>query len=260
MSGGYVTLSGAAEIRRLTLSRPSVRNAFDATTISELTSVLSGLATEPQLRVLIIAAEGDTFCAGADFRWMSGQKDATLDANIEDAQHLFDMFHVLYTFPAPTIARVQGEAYGGGAGLVACCDFVVLAEEATLAFSEVRIGLIPATISPFVIRRIGEGRAREMFLSGARISAQRALEIGLANAVVSSSALDSEVERLADGLRRNGPHAMRETKKLLQNVPGQPLDEVRTVTARWIAERRVSAEGQEGMAAFLERRDPRWTK
>ena len=258
MKPGYLKISGDAEVRRLTLARPDVRNAFDAELITQMTSALRELAAEPNLRTLVIAAEGQTFCAGADFHWMGGLKKAGLNANIEDSRRLFDLFLALYSFPCPTIARVQGGAFGGGAGLVACCDFVVMAEGAVISFSEVKIGLVPAMISPFVIRKIGEGRAREVFLTGTQISGQRALEIGLANRVVPAAALDAAVEEYTDALSRGGPQALRVTKQLLREVPGMPLDKAEEFTSRGIAEQRMSDEGQEGMAAFLEKRKPNW--
>ncbi|MBU0509772.1 enoyl-CoA hydratase/isomerase family protein [bacterium] len=260
MSYRFLKIGGPPHLRRITLARSDVRNAFNAEVITELSYALGELAEESELRVLVLAAEGETFCAGADFHWMSAQKDASFEENVADAHRLFDMFRALYDFPQPTIARVQGGAFGGGAGLVACADFVVMAEDAILSFSEVRIGLVPATISPFVIRKIGVGRARELFLTGDRISAARALEIGLANCVVASERMDAAVDEIAASLLRCGPEAVGVTKRLLEEVPLLSLDEARDVTARHIATRRISDEGQEGMAAFLEKRKPGWTK
>jgi methylglutaconyl-CoA hydratase len=247
-------------VGRVTLARPEVRNAFDAQLISELTHALNVLASALEVRVLVLAAQGDVFCAGADFHWMSGLKRASLEENSDDARRLFDMFHALYSFPRPTVARVQGNAYGGGAGLLACCDFVILSDAAQLAFSEVRIGLVPATIAPFVIRRIGEGRARELFLSAAPVKAARALEVGLASRVVSFADLDAAVEECVSELLQGGPQALAATKRLLRDLYAVSLGEAKEITARVIAERRVSDEGQEGMAAFLEKRRPKWTK
>jgi len=258
MSESYLKISGTPSVRRVTLTRPNVRNAFNTELIAELSRTLEMLAEDSALRVLVLAAEGEAFCAGADFHWMKSQKDASFEQNAADAHRLFDLFHALYSFPRPTIACVQGGAFGGGAGLVACADFAVLSEDSVLAFSEVRIGLVPATISPFVIRKIGAGRARELFLTGERITAGRALELGLAHRVVRTSLLDSAVEELTATLMHNGPEALSETKRLLGEVCLLPLDEARTVTADFIATRRISDEGQEGMAAFLEKRKPRW--
>jgi methylglutaconyl-CoA hydratase len=258
VSFNLVKIDGTAAARRLTLARPEIRNAFNAELIAEITRALQELAAETEIRTLIVAAEGQTFCAGADFHWMGGLKDAGLEANLEDSRRLFDMFHALYAFPCPTIVRVQGGAFGGGAGLVACGDFVVMADDAVLSFSEVRIGLVPATISPFVIRKIGEGRAREVFLTGMQVTAPRALEIGLANRVVEVAALDEAVSEYTEQFGRCGSQALRVTKELLHAVPGMPLDLAKEFTARRIATQRMSEEGQEGMAAFLEKRKPTW--
>lgn len=260
MSGfRHIKVSGSGGLWRLTLARPEVRNAFHAELITEITAALSTLRHVVDLRVLILDAEGSTFCAGADFHWMGGLKNARHEENIADSQRLFDMFAELYDFPMPTIARVQGGAFGGGCGLVCCCDFVIMAEDAVLAFSEVKIGLVPATISPFVVRKIGEGRARGLFLSGAAISADEAVRVGLADQCVAVGALNESVEHLAAGLLKNGPSAMRLTKEILHQVPGLSIHDAREFTALRIAEQRMSDEGQEGMAAFLEKRKPSWS-
>ena len=255
-----IKVSKTGDVARITLARLEVRNAFDAQLIVELTAALGELSEGDTVRALVLAAEGPMFCAGADFRWMGGLKEAGYDANHADSVKLFEMFEALYSFPHPTIARVQGGAYGGGAGLVACCDFVIMAEGASLSFSEVKIGLVPATISPFVIRKIGEGRAREVFLTGVVVSAARAVEIGLANRVVPAEVLDVAVEDLLKTLRSCGPNAATATKQLLREVPGMDLGEAKEVTASRIAVQRMSEEGQEGMAAFLEKRKPAWSR
>lgn len=259
MSYSRILVQGGI-VGRVTLARPEVRNAFDAELISEITHALKVLADDPALRVLVLAAQGNVFCAGADFHWMSSRKRASLEENLDDARRLFNMFHALYSFPRPTVARVQGSAFGGGTGLLACCDFVILSDAAQLAFSEVRIGLVPATIAPFVVRRIGESRARELFLSGAPVSAGRALEVGLANRVVPDADLDAAVEECVKQILQGGPQAVAATKRLLGDLSVLSLSEAKEITARLIAEQRVSDEGQEGMAAFLEKRRPAWTK
>jgi methylglutaconyl-CoA hydratase len=242
----------------VTLSRPEVKNAFNAALISDLTDGLTEQARNKSVRALVIAAAGSTFCSGADFHWMSAQRSASREENIADAQALYDMFFALYDFPHPTIARVQGGAFGGGVGLIACCDIVVMADDASLAFSEVRIGLVPATISPFVIRKIGEGRARELFLTGMMMTAAQAMTVGLANAVVPAEKLDATVDDYLKKLSACGPHAQTVTKELLREVPRLSLGEARAFTAERIARQRISGEGQEGMAAFLEKRRPQW--
>lgn len=250
----------AKNVLRVKLARPDVKNAFNAEVISEITRVLRDHAERKDVRALVLGADGPVFCSGADFNWMREQKNASLEENAADSRALFDMFLALYDFPRPTIARVQGDAFGGGVGLVACCDIVVMADTAKLAFSEVRIGLLPATISPFVIRKIGEGRARELFLTGAAITAQRAETIGLANVVVPLGQLDAAIDDYLTKLSACAPQAVSETKGLLREVPRMSLTDARAFTADRIAKQRVSEEGQEGMAAFLEKRKPAWTK
>ncbi len=245
---------------RVTLARPDVRNAFNSELIARLTAVLREHAEDESIRALVIEAEGSMFCAGADFHWMRALKAASVEENLADAQALYDMFFELYDFPHPTIARVQGGAFGGGVGLVACCDFVVMADDATLAFTEVKIGLVPATISPFVIRKIGESRARELFLTGAAISAIQAFAAGLASTVVPPDGLDAAVDEYIKRVLSCGPNAQRVAKELLREVPRMSLTDAREYTAARIAEQRTSAEGQEGMAAFLEKRRPSWVK
>lgn len=245
-------------IRKLVLARSEVRNAFNAAMIAEITDALCELSKLDDHRVLVIAADGPMFCAGADFHWMGSLVDATEAENRDDSLKLYDMFYTLYNYPRPTIARVQGGAFGGGAGLIACCDFAVMADTAQIAFSEVRLGLVPSAISPFVIRKIGETQAREMFLTGTRISAKRAQEIGMASRVESIDTLDSGVEFYTKHLLSGGPLAQKVIKDLLRDVPGKDLRDAKEFTAQIIAAQRVTAEGQEGMQSFLEKRKPKF--
>lgn len=254
----HIRVSGENGVWTLTLARPEVRNAFNAELIAEISAALELLRQTQPLRAVVLAADGETFCAGADFHWMGGLRDAGYEENLADSQRLFDMFSALYHFPVPTIARVQGGAFGGGAGLVCCCDFVLMADDAVLAFSEVKIGLVPATISPFVIRKIGEGRARGMFLSGMPVAADQALEMGLAHTVVPSTELTAAVKNQVQIILRASPSALSLTKELLREVPTLNLHDAREFTALRIAEQRMSDEGQEGMTAFLEKRKPAW--
>ncbi|MBL0060623.1 MAG: enoyl-CoA hydratase/isomerase family protein [bacterium] len=249
-SGGVVTLN---------LARPETRNALNSEMIAELTQAFRELSTDDSIRVLILAADGQTFCAGADANWMKSQKGVSETENLADAQKIFDLFRLVYEFPHPIIARVQGGAYGGGAGLMCCSDIVVMTDDAQTAFSEVRLGVVPATISTFVLRKIGEGRARELFLTGRRITAQECLNLGLATEVVSADKLDQAVIRWADELLKASPTAQMVTKELLREVPQLTLDQAREFTPLRIARQRVSAEGQEGLAALLEKRNPQWS-
>jgi methylglutaconyl-CoA hydratase len=253
-----IRIEGNGEVRKLMLSHPEIRNAFGAELIAEITSALHSLANEKDLRVLIIAADGPMFCAGADVNWMRGQKDAGYDENVADAVKLFELFETLYRFPKPTIARVQGGAYGGGGGLICASDIVVMADDAVMSFSEVKLGLVPATISTFVIRKIGEGRAHELFLTGKRFDAQFAFRVGLANQVVPAEKLDEAVNLYVRELLSASPGAQTVTKELLREVPKLSLDEAKKFTAPKIAAERVSPEGQEGLNAFLEKRKPSW--
>jgi methylglutaconyl-CoA hydratase len=243
----------------LTLARAKARNAFNAEMITELTEKLHELSSDHSIRILILAAEGQTFCAGADANWMKSQKDVSETDNLADAEKIFDMFRAAYEFPHPIIARVQGGAYGGGAGLICCSDIVVMADDAQTAFSEVRLGVVPATISVFVLRKIGEGRARELFLTGRRISAQECLQFGLATEVVPEDKLDEAVEKWTDELLKAAPTAQTVAKNLLSVLPRMTLDEARRFTPMRIAKQRVSPEGQEGLAALLEKRAPNWS-
>jgi methylglutaconyl-CoA hydratase len=245
-------------VARIVLNRPQVRNAFNEVLIAEVSDALQSLLKQSDLRVLVIAAEGSTFCAGADFHWMGKMVGADFEENLADSLKLADMLAALYRFPRPTIARVQGSAFGGGVGVAACCDIVVAAETAVFSFSEVRIGLVPACISPFVIRRIGEGHAREYFLTGERITAQRAYEIGYINKVVPESELDDTVNGYVQHFLSCGPEALSACKRMLEEVPQMPLHEARDYTAGMISQLRVSQEGLEGMKAFLEKRKPSW--
>jgi methylglutaconyl-CoA hydratase len=247
-----------AHVATLTLNRPQVRNAFNEVLIAEITAALADLAKNNDVRVLVVSAEGSAFCAGADFHWMGKMVEADFGENLADSLKLADMLAALYRFPRPTIARVQGSAFGGGVGVAACCDIVVAAQTALFSFSEVKIGLVPACISPFVIRRIGEGRTREYFLTGERVTAQRAYEIGYANKVVPEAELDEAVKGYVQQFLAAGPEALGVCKRMLEDVPTLSLAEARDYTARVIANLRVSEEGLEGMKAFLERRKPAW--
>jgi methylglutaconyl-CoA hydratase len=230
-------------VYRVTLARPERRNAFDAGLIAELTEAFALVA---DARVVILSGEGPSFCAGADVEWQRSSIDLTYDDNVEDAMRLYEMCEAIDTCPAPVLARVHGYALGGGSGLVACTDVAVATPDAEFGFSEVRLGIIPAVISPFVLRKIGPGAARRYFLTGERFDAETALRIGLVHEV--SGEPDASLDRLVDSVLRGGPEAIRAAKLLIRQRP------VGIETARIAAERRTSDEGQEGLRAFLERR------
>lgn len=236
------------DVLRVTLARPERRNAFDAGLIGELAEAFVDVG---RARAVVLAGEGPSFSAGADVEWMRSSVDLTFDENVADAMALRRMLEAVDSCPAPVVARVQGHALGGGCGLVACSDIAIAAEDAVFGFSEAKLGIIPAVISPFALARIGPGAARRYFVTGERFDAPTALRIGLVQEVAAD--LDAAIERVLGELRSAGPKAARAAKRLVLEAP---LDGPET--ARRIAERRTSEEGQEGLRAFLERRQPNW--
>jgi methylglutaconyl-CoA hydratase len=246
-------------VARITLNRPEIHNAFNEIMLAELIEVFRKIRQmREEIRVVVLTGRGKSFCAGADLKWMRKMVDFTYEENLADSHQVAECMHLLYTLPQPTIARVNGAAIGGGMGLVSATDIVVAQADAVFSLSEVKLGLVPACISPYVIKRAGESRCREFFLSGERITAEKALGAGLINEVVSLNQLDDAVERWISLFMKNGPEAMAVCKKLLENVPGMPLEEAKQYTADDIAKLRISPEGQEGMNAFLEKRLPSW--
>jgi methylglutaconyl-CoA hydratase len=245
MSALRIERDGA--VLRITMARPERRNAFDAALIAELTDAF---AAAGDARVVVLAGDGASFSAGADVEWMRSSSDLSFDENVADAMRLRAMLDAIDSCPAPVVARVQGHALGGGCGLVACADVAVAEPDAQFAFSEAKLGIVPAVISPFALAKIGSGAARRWFVTGERFSAEVALRIGLVHEVADD--LDAAVERVVGELLTAGPEAARAAKELAR-AP-LPADE----TARRIAERRTSAEGQEGLRAFLEKRQPPW--
>jgi methylglutaconyl-CoA hydratase len=232
---------------RVTIAKPERRNAFDAGLIAELAGAFSDVG---DARVVILAGDGPSFCAGADVDWQRSAIDLSYDDNVEDAMRLYRMMEAIDDCPAPVVARIQGYALGGGSGLVACCDVAIAGTDAVFGFSEVKLGIIPAVISPFVVPRIGVGAARRYFLTGERFDAEAALRIGLVHEVAAD--LDEAVDRVTAELLSSGPEAVREAKRLLRELP-TGVD-----TAHIAARLRTSPEGQDGLRAFLERRTPDW--
>jgi methylglutaconyl-CoA hydratase len=247
-----------APVVTFTLSRPDVRNAFDDTLIAELEDAARSIEARRDLRVAVLTGAGEVFSAGADLNWMRRVADYTHEENVADAMGLADLVEALYTMPQATIARVNGPCIGGGLGLVAACDVAVASSSAFFALREVRLGITPATISPYVIRKIGEGSARDYFLTGRRMSAEEARSIGLVNEVVEPQALDQAVERWTRRFLHSGPEAIRASKQLIERVSGAQIREVKAYTADLIAQLRGSEEGREGFASFFEKRKPRW--
>ncbi len=259
MSRLRVTRDGA--FARVTLHRPEARNAFDAEMIGELRSTFETLAAEQagSLRGVVLAGQGPVFCAGADIEWMRASIGLSLDDNERDAAAMQAMFGAIEACPVPVIARVQGAALGGAMGLCAAADIVIATTGASFGFTETKLGIIPAVISTFVLPKIGESNARALFATGQRFDARRAQAIGLVHEVVSDeAALDVRVEELLDELRSAGPMAARAAKALVRELRTLQPDEARRHAVRHIAQLRTSAEGQEGLAAFVEKRAPRW--
>lgn len=232
---------------RVTLARPERRNALDPVLISELTEAFCAVG---EARAVVLAGDGPSFCAGADIEWMRSSVDLSFEENVEDALRLRALFEAIDGCPAPVVARVHGHVLGGGCGLVACCDVAVAPDDAVFAFSEVKLGIVPAVISPFVLARIGPGAARRYFVTGERFDAATALRVGLVDELADD--LGAAVQRIVDELLGAGPEAARVAKQLAR-TPHSAEE-----TARITAERRTSAEGQEGLRAFLEKREPSW--
>jgi methylglutaconyl-CoA hydratase len=245
-------------VLRITLNRPEVRNAFDEEVIASLSAAAREAAGDRDLRAIVLAGSGKAFCAGADLAWMSKAIAYTREENRRDAEDLARMLEALDTVPVPLIGRVHGAALGGGTGLVAVCDIVIAADDALFGFTETKLGIIPAVISPYVVNKIGQSAARELFLTGARFSARRARRIGLVHEIVRESDLDETVDAYLRELFSSGPAAVAAAKALIREVHGLKSADAIGLTTTRIAEHRVSAEGQEGMRAFLEKRKPKW--
>ena len=247
-------------LARVVLARPEVRNAFDDVLVKELQKIVRDLSGDEELRVVELSGEGKAFCAGADLNAMKRMAGYTMEQNRRDAAELADLFRRLDEFPRPIVGRVQGAALGGGVGLVAICDVVVAADDALFGTTEVRLGIVPGVISPYVVRKVGESHAREWFLTGSRRDAHEARRAGLVHIVAAEASLVSVTEGVIDALLLGGPQALAEAKKLAQIVSHLPARELQTLTVQRIAERRASAEGREGVKAFLEKRSPAWAE
>jgi methylglutaconyl-CoA hydratase len=249
---------GAA--RWLWLNRPEVRNAFNDVLVAEIAAAFAEIETEPAIRVVVVAARGPSFCAGADLNWMRSMAGFSHADNHSDALKVARMFHAVHSCSRPVIARVQGDAFGGGVGLAAACDIVIAAEGAQFALSEVRLGIVAATISPYIVRSMGARQAARYMLTAEKFIASQARSLGLVHEVTLTDGLDREVERFTHHLLSASPAALAATKRLLADVVEPPMDDVLlAATAKCIADVRVSPEGREGIAAFLDKRAPSWT-
>jgi methylglutaconyl-CoA hydratase len=254
-----LTVTVQDRIARITLTRPEVRNAFNDAVIQQLKAAFESVGAMDDVRAVVLAAEGPAFCAGADLNWMRRMADYTREENIADAGQLAAMLKAIYECPKPTIAAVQGDVFAGGMGLVAACDMAVSVRTATYCLSEVKLGLIPATISPYVIRAMGARAAHRYFLTAERFSAEDAHRVGFVHELVEADALDAKVAELALALVNASPAAVRACKKLVQDVAGREIDaQLIAATVEGIADIRASDEGREGVASFLQKRKPAW--
>lgn len=254
-----LTLTHTGALLTITLNRPEVRNAFNDEVIAELTQAFQAAAASAETRAVVLAAEGPAFCAGADLNWMRRMADYTRTENLADAAKLAEMLRVMYACPKPTIARIQGDVVAGGMGLVAACDMAVAVDTAGFCLSEVKLGLIPATISPYVIRAMGARAAHRYFLTAERFSAQEAHRIGFVHEVVSAEQLDAKVAELVKALVNASPNAVRSCKELVQTVAEREIDGALIAhTVEGIADIRSSSEGKEGVQSFLQKRKPNW--
>jgi methylglutaconyl-CoA hydratase len=245
-------------IAHVTLNRPEVRNALNADVIGELGAWAESVRSGSHVRAAVLSGAGSVFSAGADVEWMARSLSYTADENVADAELLSRMLAALNRLPVPLVGRIHGAALGGGAGLAAVCDVVVATDDTVFGFTEVKLGIVPAVVSPFVLAKIGRSAARELFLTGARFTAARAREIGLVHTVVPADRLDAAVRERVEDVLAAGPDAVATAKALIGQVWDMPPEEAGRLTARTIAARRVSPEGQEGLRAFLERRKPSW--
>jgi methylglutaconyl-CoA hydratase len=256
---GYIAVDGG-DVVRVTLNRPDIHNPFDDRMIAELTDCFDKLAKDPRARALVITGAGKSFCAGADLNWMKRMGQYSREENIADAEKLSAMFLALEALEMPTIARVNGSALGGGAGLACACDFVIASDKAKIGFSEVKLGLLPGVISPYVMDRVGAKRAAQLFMTGERLDAEMARRLGLFDDVVGQDDMDQVIDGLIKQMITGGPQAIKECKRLARTGARMERAEFRKYCINAIAAIRASPEGKEGVGAFLEKREPAWRK
>ena len=259
MTFKYLTTRRTGAVEHLTLNRPEVRNAFNEDVIAEVTTWARASAADTSLRVVVVSGAGAAFSAGADAQWMAKMAGYSFDENLADARRMAEMFLALNSLPAAVVGRIHGAALGGGAGLTAICDIAVAESDTVFGFTETKLGILPAVISPYVLPKIGLSAARELFLTGMRFSAARAKEIGLVHAVAAGDGMEDTVQKYVSELLTASPQAVAAAKRLIPQVAGYSPAAAMDVTATAIATQRVSDEGQEGLRAFLEKRKPRWT-
>ena len=260
MPDSTVTLAMDGGVARVTLARPDVRNAFNADVIRELHAIFTRLSGDGAVRAVVLAGEGKVFCGGADINWMRASLELSFDQNVADAERMSEMYRAIDRCSKPVIARIHGAALGGGAGLAAVCDVAIASDDALFGFTETKLGIIPAVISPFVIAKIGMSHARALFLTGQKFDAAAAMHVGLVHKIVPPVELGAAVEYCLEEIFTAGPAAVGAAKLLVRRVIDSSYDDTRAITARAIAQQRAGAEGQEGLRAFLERRLPSFAK
>jgi len=254
-----LTIERRAAVAHVRLNRPDVRNAFTGTVVGELTETFRDLGVDATLRAIVLGGHGKAFCAGADLTWMRAMADYTWEQNRADAQRLADMLYTIYSCPLPVIGRIHGDCYAGGVGLAAVCDVLVATARANFCLSEARLGLLPATIGPYVVRALGEQASRRYFVTAERFDALTAQRLGFVHEVCAEDALDAKVDEITALIVANGPAAVKACKQLVKDVAGVPITEaLRAETARRIADVRASDEGRGGVQSFLDRRAPNW--
>lgn len=253
-----IRITNEREVRTITLDRGKVHNAFSPDMIAELTQAFTDAGSDPQVRIVVLTGDGKSFSAGADLNWMKSMAGYSEEENVADAKRLDAMFAAMLNCPKPIVGQINGAAFGGGLGLIACCDIAIAVDTAKFAFTEVNLGVVPAVIAPYVIRKTGAGPLTELFLTGERFDAQRAYEIGLLHHIVTPANLPGFTNRLVSTLLTSAPGAVAAAKQLVDTVAQTPLRDVRDYTAQLIATLRAGEEGQEGMAAFFEKRKPGW--
>ncbi|MBL8332816.1 MAG: enoyl-CoA hydratase/isomerase family protein [Rubrivivax sp.] len=259
MSTTLEILRPSAHVAEVWLNRPEVRNAFNSALIAELTEAFRSLGADPGVRAIVLGGRGKAFCAGADLNWMREMGGYTWDENKADAGRLADMLWTIYSCPVPVVGRIHGDCYAGGMGLAATCDVLVAAEGMHFCLSEARLGLLPATIGPYVVRALGEQASRRYFITAERLPAARAQALGFVHELAAPEALDARVSEIVGALVANGPAAVKASKRLVQDLAGRTIDAgLRDDTARRIADIRASTEGREGVQAFLDKREPAW--
>jgi methylglutaconyl-CoA hydratase len=258
MAHDTVRLTRMGTVARVALDRSDVRNAFNDEMLEDLLEAFAAIRDDPGIRVVVLTGEGKCFCAGADVNWMKRVVEYSAEENYEDSLRLARMLREIYDCPKPVIGRINGPAIGGGTGLVAVCDIAVAAEDAVFGITETKLGVIPAAISPYLLKRLGERNLKECTLCGQRFTARRAAELGLVNAVAPADELDAAVAARIETILTGGPEALAASKQLIRDIAERSLDENGPYTAKLITERRMSDEGQEGMNAFLRKAKPRW--